>query len=73
MTHFKFGGDPVIYQSHNMSALLGHDASGAHATGEERQELKERMRKASFILGLKSEVGKVKAQTMYKSQIDASA
>jgi len=31
------------------------------------------MRKASFILGLKSEVGKVKAQSMYRSQIDASA
>jgi len=71
-THFKFGGDPMVYQSHNMSCLLNPSPSDA-ATGEERQELKERMRKASFTLGLKSEGGQLKAQSMYKSCIDASA
>lgn len=62
----------MVYQSHNMSCLLNPSPSAA-ATGEQRQELKERMRKASFTLGLKSEGGQHMAQSMYKSCIDASA
>lgn len=56
-THFVFGVDKIDYQSHSASMMMDHNAAKT-ASGDDRAELKERMRNASFSLGLKQQAPK---------------
>ena len=70
--HFSFGDHKVDFQSHNMSCRLNNNVPNNIGSKDDREELKERMRKASFTFGPKSQ-STIKSQSIYESGIDASA
>lgn len=66
------GRDKILYQSHNMSCMLQPNTPMAPVNSDNRDELKERMRKASFTFGPSMKnIGKDK--TIYETGINHSA